>query len=344
MSEMENMKVFADQLWQYMVPKLDSKFSSNVSYFRAQVVTNLGNNVLEVQRPLENGTLTLPCVDSVAHAQPGQQVVALAMGSMSNAIVVGDGMLNVPVSAYGPASTVTLEAGKGGMPFNRLVSNITAVQGGSGEPSPENVRLINGFTGMNLHLNDTVIAVDWQTEAGTVYGGTLDVLKGTLTVSHNLITLTGQETNWTKYGANTVYIPASSGLLGDAEESQPGTGNSITGSCSICPSEAAGYIYRGYVEKASQSGGVQFNNIQARWGLASGFTVSDWKARLQELSVAGTPVQILYKLASPITYQLTQEIVATLAGQNTIWSDTGDVTVEYGRFVQAMQQEIENME
>ena len=176
-----------------------------------------------------------------------------------------------------------------------------------------------------------------------MYSGTLDVLKGTLTVSHKLITLTGQETNWTKYGADTVYVPASSGLLGDAEKSQPGTGNSITGSCSICPSEAAGYIYRGYVEKVSPSGGVQFNNLQARWGLAAGFTVADWKARLQELSAAGTPVQILYKLAAPLSYQLTPEIIATLAGQNRIWADCGEVTVEYGEFLQALQEEIARM-
>ena len=177
----------------------------------------------------------------------------------------------------------------------------------------------------------------------TVYSGTLDVLRGTLTVSHKLVTLTGQEANWTKYGADTMYISASSGLLGDAEKSQTGTGNSITGSCSICPSEAAGYIYRGYVEKVSQSGGVQFNNIQARWGLATGFTAADWKARLQELSAAGTPVQILYKLAAPCMYRLTPQLVSGLGGQNHIWADCGEVTVEYGAFLQALQQEIEAM-
>ena len=93
-NDMESMRTFADQLWKYMVPKLNAMFSSNVSYFRAVVVTNLGNNMLEVQRPVETGTLTLPCTNAMSGAQAGQQVVALVMGSMSNAVVVADGKMN----------------------------------------------------------------------------------------------------------------------------------------------------------------------------------------------------------------------------------------------------------
>ena len=93
-NDMENMRVFADQLWKYMVPKLNAMFSSNVSYFRAVVVTNLGNNMLEVQRPVETGTLTLPCTNAMSGAQTGQQVVALVMGNLSNAVVVADGKMN----------------------------------------------------------------------------------------------------------------------------------------------------------------------------------------------------------------------------------------------------------
>ena len=94
MNDMENLRTFADQLWKYMVPKLDSKFASNVSYFRAEVVSNPGDNTLEVQRPMENGTLTLPCVRAMSGAQAGQQVTVLVMGNLSNAVVVADGKMN----------------------------------------------------------------------------------------------------------------------------------------------------------------------------------------------------------------------------------------------------------
>ena len=93
-NDMESLRTFADQLWKYMVPKLDSKFASNVSYFRAQVVSNPGNNTLEVQRPVENGTLTLPCTTAMSGATTGQQVTVLVMGSLSNAVVVADGKMN----------------------------------------------------------------------------------------------------------------------------------------------------------------------------------------------------------------------------------------------------------
>ena len=50
---------------------------------------------------------------------------------------------------------------------------------------------------------------------------------------------------------------------------------------------------------------------------------------------------MVYELASPVTYQLTPRRVVSLPGRNTFWADCGDVTVEYGAFLQAIQQEIE---
>lgn len=120
MNDMENLRTFADQLWKYMVPKINAKLSSNVSYFRAEVVSNPGNNKLEVQRPVENGTLTLPCVRAMSGAQVGQQVVALVMGSMSNAIIVGDGKLNVP-GGGGDAGIANFQA----QPDGSLVITLT---------------------------------------------------------------------------------------------------------------------------------------------------------------------------------------------------------------------------
>lgn len=123
-NDMESMRVFADQLWKYMVPKLDSKFASNVSYFRAEVVSNPGNNKLEVQRPVENGTLTLPCVRAMSGAQAGQQVVALVMGSMSNAIIVGDGKLNMP-GGGGDAGIANFQAQPDGSLVITLTNGVT---------------------------------------------------------------------------------------------------------------------------------------------------------------------------------------------------------------------------
>lgn len=39
--------------------------------------------------------------------------------------------------------------------------------------------------------------------------------------------------------------------------------------------------------------------------------------------------QVVYELAEPLVYHLSPVEIRTLAGQNTIWADTGDVTVKY---------------
>ena len=48
-----------------------------------------------------------------------------------------------------------------------------------------------------------------------------------------------------------------------------------------------------------------------------------------DFKAAMSGVQLAYKLATPQTYQLTPTEVTALLGDNTIWADTGDVTVTY---------------
>ena len=102
----------------------------------------------------------------------------------------------------------------------------------------------------------TTIPISWQSEAGTVYGGTLELPSCVLTVT---------DANIASYNGETL------------------------------PGEW----------------------ISDRDVYAAGTTPT-------------TGAQVVYKLATPQTYQLTpQEIITTLLGQNNIWSDTGSSTVEY---------------
>lgn len=46
--------------------------------------------------------------------------------------------------------------------------------------------------------------------------------------------------------------------------------------------------------------------------------------------VQSEPIQLLYQLATPVTYQLTSaEMLTTLLGENNIWADCGEVSLEY---------------
>lgn len=94
MDDQEQMKILADNLFFYMKPKIEKMMLNNVKFFRAQVVSNPGNNTLEVQQAFDTTTMTLPCSTGVSSAVAGDQVTVLVMGSLSNAVVVSDGKMS----------------------------------------------------------------------------------------------------------------------------------------------------------------------------------------------------------------------------------------------------------
>jgi len=82
--------------------------------------------------------------------------------------------------------------GADNLPMKSVTITITAVQEGDGDPSPGNIRPISGREVVTLNHSDidtlepTAYSIDLST-AGTVYGGTLDVISGTLTITHGYL-------------------------------------------------------------------------------------------------------------------------------------------------------------
>ena len=145
------------------------------------------------------------------------------------------------------------------------------------------------------------IPISWQTEAGTVYGGKLDVLSGVLTVdrayeefdlSQYSYSTTNGFDNWT--------IPISNTTTGASNSA----GNI---------SNIANYAY------ASSTHGM--NHYYAG---ANAIVLY-----LTEGSARDKTAQFVYPLATPIEIQLTPHEVKSLLGANNIWADTGDTSVEY---------------
>ena len=66
-------------------------------------------------------------------------------------------------------------------PLISLTTDFKPVQSGSGDPAPDNVRPITGWTGINIYhsgevpSNPTTYEVSWQDDVGTLYGGTLTI-------------------------------------------------------------------------------------------------------------------------------------------------------------------------
>ena len=60
-------------------------------------------------------------------------------------------------------------------------------------------------------------------------------------------------------------------------------------------------------------------------GIQSITTVADWKTYL-----SNNPLQLVYELATPITYQLNPTAIKSLLGNNNVFADTnGDIDLEY---------------
>jgi hypothetical protein len=210
-----------------------------------------------------------------------------------------------------------------GFPLN-VISQITPIQAGSGDASITNPRPITARTAVKVTVANDTESAEYNAElAEDAYCGSFDWSTGLLTLTHKMLTLTGNE-SWNMAGTYGVYNGGSS-FLGD---SLKGT-STIFGLCSHAPNITDEKINATYIRKANNSQGLEvlgFSN--GLWGEdLLEITVDKWKAYIKAQYDSGTPVQILYQLEVPITVQLTPQEILALSGTNTIRSDTGNTTV-----------------
>lgn len=199
-----------------------------------------------------------------------------------------------------------------------LVVAINPVQSGSGDPSPTNVRPITGWTGLTLShsgadtSNPDTVSISWEDEAGTVYNGTLDVITGVLTVTHTAIDMGTVEWIYDgSYGEN-VFRFGAPGI--------PATSNYTDLVCEC------------YKAVSSTVSWALLNNNDIKKSNNAGFFgVKDTRfTDATSFRNAVTGKMLAYKIATPITYQLTPTEVRLLLGANNLWVDTGNVlSLEY---------------
>lgn len=292
-------------------------------------------NVIEVVK--RNGTALTPDANNAVDVTVPTKVSDLLNDSgfqtaaqvQSAADAAVDPILSDAVT-YGPASLVTISDGIAGMPFKRLYAAVQLAQSGSGDPSPSNVRSISGWDAANLVLSPTTTAGDGTTynfdfsSSGTVYGGTLDVLTGVLTVDKKVTTVSALSWSASSLGAGMFF--------------------SAVSDKSKTISEVAAEAYKYVTDTPSAS--FPDNSIRGYvYNTASRIFVHD--SRYSTAAAFKTDMgtmKIVYALAEPVTYQLTRQQITSLAGANNIWCDAGEVTVEYGAFLPAIQQEIEGQD
>lgn len=183
----------------------------------------------------------------------------------------------------------------------------------------DNIQLELGtvVTAYTPYVAPSVYPITWETEAGTVYGGTLDVVSGVLTVNRFFKAFDGTE-DWARtgsIGANTNRYYIQWGNMGI-------TGNVINLSDSVCSHLVflSGNVGQFGTFNASTT------NFAVKDGNGTQFAdMAAFKAWLAAQNTNGTPLQLCVELATPQTYQLSPTEVMTLAGFNQVYSDAGPV-------------------
>lgn len=207
-----------------------------------------------------------------------------------------------------PSATLNITDGAQDKPFTAMNIKMDPIQA-AGTPSPSNPLPISGRSAVAIgNANDNTHNVTIQL-GRTVYGGTLDVVSGVLTVTYFYHVLTSTD----RFGYSGKTATAYTTYLRMASSNLPA---SIDGGfCSS--SRFSGDIPSGNVGRMVNAG----TNIY--FVLPISELISEDEAGVQDW-FNSNETQLVYELATPQTYQLTPQEVTLVQGNNLLdLSDTG---------------------
>ena len=187
------------------------------------------------------------------------------------------------------------------------------VQEGSGDPSPDNIRPITGRNSVTITHSNDVVSNDYNIALPeTVYGGTLDVETGVLTVDTDVKQFDGTE-NWRYFSANNIFYVT--------------TDVAYKLDVFMCSHYKVKVGMSNIEDKmAAISGGAKNWHVVIRDDEYGG-NVTLFKTRLSEMKSAGKPLQVSRVREDPYTIQLSPKQIAALSGVNTIYTDADGVVV-----------------
>ena len=207
--------------------------------------------------------------------------------------------------------TGTLKAGGAtARPALSVKFSVLPAQGGRGTPSESNIRQAMRLSSFEYTFTRTVTEGTPVTVSlgMDLYGGTVDIVNGEITEEYHCHTFTGQET----FIPSGVWVVVSLGL--DNKASMPEEG--------FC-SHAEFHPYR-----AGCIGVMRNEDICVFDG--SSMNAEQWAAYCANQYALGTPVQVVYKLKTPKTYQIDPRTIALNVGNNYFTSSVnGPISVKY---------------
>lgn len=195
--------------------------------------------------------------------------------------------------------------------FGIIYMSIKSTDANSAAITFDDIQLELGSTATAYEpYQGTTITTNWQTEAGTVYGGTLDVTNGTLTVNRAIVDLGTLDWNYITSGKSP-YFSSRAAL-------SPEYLYKVQNPNVLC----SNYSYNGIGSTGSDIG---FTIINTSYVRVRDLNYTD--AVVFKTAMSG--VQLIYELATPVTYTLTPQQITTLLGYNAIWANTGAINITY---------------
>ena len=196
-------------------------------------------------------------------------------------------------------------------------------QEGSGEPSPDNVRPISGRESVSVQRTEDGLNYILNLPK-TVYGGTLDAVTASGEKTWKLLTLDGTGT-WSFESTN---ISGKSGFVLRTKDIQTPTTPILKGQivCNKYATLSANDTYTAHTGISVEAENNRYFRIYDE--AYADKSVDAWKAYLAAQYAAGTPVQVCYKLATPVPFTATGgAALPALAGVNTVITDADTLTV-----------------
>lgn len=203
-----------------------------------------------------------------------------------------------------------------------ITASWAPTQEGEGTPSPDNIRPIHGRDSVAIMRQDDELSMA-LTLPSTIYGGGVGA-DGKGQETWRLLTLVGAE-NWNLMATTT---SGKYGFYMFLEEIQmpmlPEQKGEIM--CNIYTTKSANETYRAQVGISVEANPYNYFRIYDEVYADRG--ISAWKSYLADRYAAGMPVQVAYKLATPVPFQaMGGGTIRALNGTNTILTDADTLTV-----------------
>lgn len=229
-------------------------------------------------------------------------------------------------------AVASFKDGANGMQITSLVIQIKPTQSGTGTPSPTNIReIVGGATGCNIMQSgeDTTdpetVAISWESTAGTVYMGTLDVITGVMTVTHAYRKFVGaSDESW-----NISNAPGQIATIKWPEVKKQG----VT-LCNMTPPNVD--------LRDSPSYGEVWNN-NSSYNIRTHIIDEDMSVANFKSWLSTHPLELVCPLVEPLTFSITGIEMETLFGVNNIWTNVGDIAecIYYSDTKGAIEKEVD---